>query len=442
MPNRAIAAILGETWAMRPEALENMLAIAAREHEFAGNLEALEQKLGRPLMNTERATVRDGVAVIPVMGPLFRYANLMTDLSGATSYATLATDLRAAVDNPEVLSIVLQIDSPGGSVNGCNEFAKQVRDVRGVKPIVAYVGGQAASAAYWIATATDKIVADESALVGSVGAMFNLKKDEERPGSKTYTFISAQSPLKNAGPDTPEGSRELQRLADATAQVFVDAVAANRGVSTEEVLEKYGQGTVFTGAEALDRGMIDEIGTFESVIAELSGNFQPAALGGFRSGASSMDKKQAGAGNNMPEITAAYVAENHPDVAEALRAEGRASVDTEKLVADARADGAKVERERIAEIEALAVPGTEELVAKFKADGSITAERAAVEILKAAKTGGLTAKASGSQHLDTLQSAEDNLTPPKAGAGQEQQPSIEAEVKALLDQARKAGIDA
>lgn len=439
MGNRAIAAILGETWAMRSEALENMLAIAGREHEFAGNLEALEQKLGRPLMNTERATVRDGVAIIPVMGPLFRYANLMTELSGATSYGTLATDLKAAVDDPSVYSIVLQIDSPGGAVKGANEFAKQVREVRGVKPIVAYVGGDGASAAYWIASAADKIVADDSALIGSIGAMYSLQSVEDKPGVKRYSFTSSQSPLKNASPDTPEGSREVQRLVNEMAQVFIESVAANRGIDTEAVLANYGKGAVFTGAEALKRGMIDEIGTFESVIAELSANFERSAIGGFRSGASSMDKKQPGAQNDAPEITAAYVAEKFPAVAEELRAQGVASVDLEAVKAEARSQGSKSERDRISAIEALAVPGTEELIAQLKADGSMTAERAAIEILKAAKTKGFGSASSG--YLGTLAASENALTPPKAGSG-DTEPTMDQEIKAIMDQARKAGIDA
>lgn len=442
MGARAINAILGESWAMRPESLENMLAIAAREHEFAnGDLQALEQRLGRPLMNTERATVRDGVAVIPVTGPLFRYANIMTELSGATSYATLATDLRAAVEDPNVQAIVLNIDSPGGQAKGANEFAKQVRNVRGVKPIVAYVGGDAASAAYWIASAADEIVADESAVLGSIGAMISLQMGDDKPGQRKYTFVSSQSPLKNADPGTPEGGREIQRLTNELAQVFVETVAGNRGTSAEQVLEKYGQGAVFTGAEALKRGMIDSIGTFESVMARFNTSSRPAAVGGMRAGVATMaNQHQAGADTNLPEITAAWVAENHPAVAEALRAEGAASVDTATIIAEAKAAGAADERERIAGIEALAMPGTEALIAELKADADMTSDRAAVRILQAVRAGGLTVNASG--HLAGLRSTESNLNPPAAGTGEDQEPSLEEAAKAATALARKAGIDA
>lgn len=439
---RAINAILGESWAMRPDALENMLAIAGREHEFAnGDLQALEQRLGRPLMNTERATIRDGVAVIPVTGPLFRYANIMTELSGATSYATLATDLRAALDDPAVSAIVLNVDSPGGQAKGANEFAKQVRDVRGVKPIVAYVGGDAASAAYWIASAADEIIADESAVLGSIGAMISLQMGEDKPGQRKYTFVSSQSPLKNADPSTAEGGREIQRLTNELAQVFVETVASNRGTSAEQVLEKYGQGAVFTGAEALKRGMIDSIGTFEAVLARFSTSSRPAAFGGTRAGAANMaNQNQAGADNQLPEITAAWVAENHPAVAEALRAEGAAAVDTSALVAEAKTAGATAERERLAGIEALAMPGTDGLIAQLKADATMTPERAAMQILQAARANGFGASAGG--HLASLRSTEADLNPPAAGHGEDQEPTLEEAAKAATALARKAGIDA
>lgn len=447
MGARAITAILGETWAIRPEALENMLAIAGREHEFAdGDLTALEQRLGRPLMNTERATVRDGVAIIPISGPLFRYANIMTDLSGATSYATLATDLRAAVDDPAVTAIVLNVDSPGGAVKGANELAKQIRAVRGVKPIVAYVGGDAASAAYWLASAADEIIADESAVLGSIGTMIGLQVAEDKPGVRRYSFVSAQSPLKNADPSTAEGAREIQRLTNEQAQVFVETVASNRGTDTETVLEKYGQGAVYTGAEALKRGMIDSIGTFESVVARFSTGSRPAAFGGMKAGAANMQiKNQAGADVKLPDtMTAGWFAENFPTAADELRKEGTASVDVAKLQAEARAAGAQAEAKRLTDIEALAMPGTDAVVAECKADPECTPEKAAMKILQAARANPAPAAAAapGAAHLAGLKQTENGLQAPQAGTGSDKEPTLDEAAQAALDLARKAGIDA
>lgn len=438
---RAIKAILGDVWAIREEALAGILEIANREHEFAGKIDALEQKLGRELNNTHTVTVRDGVAIVPVTGPLFRYANVFTAISGATSYETLALDLRTAVDDPLVHSILLQIDSPGGAANGVNELAKQVRDAAKTHRVVAYVGGQAASAAYWIAAAADEIVADDVAVIGSIGAMINVEEDEEGSTGKKrkYRFTSSVSPMKNAPASTEAGAAEIQRLANELGQAFVDAVASYRGIDSEEVLEKYGKGAVYIGAEAMKRGMIDRVSTFETVLKELSTTTgRPGANGAFK-----MSKE-----NQNTELTAAQVAEKYPAAAKALREEGAAAAaESNKTAVDAaRAEGAKAERERITEIEALAVPGSEELVAKLKADASMTPANAAMAILKAQKDGTIkpadataaAAAAAGKQHLANLGKTEATIDPPKTGADTE---PTEAELaKSIVGDAKKTGV--
>lgn len=270
MPRSVIDAISATQWAITPEWLQTIATIAEREHEFANNLQALEQKLGRPLANTHEVTVRDGVAIIPVVGPLFRRADFFTRISGATSYDTLARDIREASDSVGVHSIILNIDSPGGEVNGVSELAQQIYALRGRKKVIAYASGNMASAAYWIGSAADSIVASPTAVIGSIGALISMRVDAEDPKRKTYKFVSSQSPLKNASPDTEEGSREIQRRVNEMAGVFVESVAKHREISADEVLETYGQGTVFVGAEAKKRLMVDEIDIFETVLRDLS----------------------------------------------------------------------------------------------------------------------------------------------------------------------------
>lgn len=430
----ALEFVARESWAIRPEWLETICSIAEREHEYAGDVSALEQKLGRSLNNSQTTTVRDGVAIVPVTGPLFRYANLMTELSGATSYATLATDLRAAVDDPAVTAIVLSIDSPGGHVKGVNELSKQIAAVRGVKPIVAYIGGDGASAAYWLASAADRIVADEAANIGSIGAMTGVRLVDGKPGERTYMFVSSQSPLKNAGPETDAGAKEMQRHTDDLAQVFIEAIAGYRGTDSQHILDNYGQGAVFTGAKALERGMIDAIGTLEGLVEQLSNN-QPA-IGGYIAGAMPMSQPNiAGAQNELPEITAALISEKYPEVAAQLRAEGAAAVDVESIKSEARSEGAKAEAERIKEIEALAMPGTEALVAQLKADPSVSPSAAAMQIIKAAQAN----PAAG--HLANLRNTEANLAAPAASVASEgQADDLDAAAAADMAAAKAAGI--
>ena len=136
------------------------------------DLEAVAARLGRPLENAGgNSYVRDGVAVIDVAGPLVRYADLFSEISGATSVQSLASDFQAAMDALNVRQILLNVNSPGGQVNGIQELTDQIRTGSATKPVTAYVDGQAASAGYWLAAAAPTVISSESSLIGSVGVV-------------------------------------------------------------------------------------------------------------------------------------------------------------------------------------------------------------------------------------------------------------------------------
>ena len=174
--------ITGDPWAITETALHTILEIAARENERP---EAVAAKLGRELQNTYQVTEREGVAILPITGPLFRYANLFTKVSGASSYELIARDFTAALENPQIKAIILDIDSPGGEVNGVSELSNMIFEARGKKPVSAYASGDAASGAYWIASAADEIVVSETAALGSIGvvAIYVVKWDWVTPTS-------------------------------------------------------------------------------------------------------------------------------------------------------------------------------------------------------------------------------------------------------------------
>lgn len=275
---RALDAALNATWAMDEKALETLLDIAARQNDVSE--EALEKYRAKSLANTERARVRDGVAILDVIGATFKRANLFTAMSGATSYDMLRADFQAALDDPKVKSILLNIDSPGGEASGVHELAQAVYESRGSKPIVAYVGGLGASAGYWLASAADKIVVDATASLGSIGVQVAYRVDAPRAGQKEITFTSSQSPMKNTDPETDAGAKAVQDRIDAMAAVFYEAVARNRGVDTETALKNFGKGGIFVGKDAVKAGLADELGSFEGVLAELAGSRKSAARGG------------------------------------------------------------------------------------------------------------------------------------------------------------------
>ena len=359
---RAINFIASQPWAITTEALELIDSIAHRANE---NPEAVATKLGRPLQGTRTMEVRNNVAVLPVAGPIFRYANIFTEISGASSIDTMAMDFQIALDDPKIDAIVLEIDSPGGMVAGVSEFADMVRAAD--KPVTAYVGALAASAAYWIAAAADDIVLDKSAEVGSVGAVMQMRITDDK---NSREIVSSQSPNKRPNPDTDDGRTEVQGRIDALAQVFIDSVAEFRGVDAETVINGFGRGGMKLGEAAVQAGMADRLGSLESVIAGLSGGTERSGL---------MD-----ATIKTSEITRDYIAAEHPAIADAFRKEGEDMAKTEN--ATAGQVSAETERERIkAVLDVGAGTDHEALAHTLAFDGKTTAAEAALKILAADK---------------------------------------------------------
>lgn len=229
--------------------------------------EAIAREMGKDMKDTNAVSIRDGVAVIKVSGPLFRYANLMTRICGATSYELLAQDFNKAMQNPQIKGILLDIDSPGGEVNGCSELSDMIYQARGTKPIVAYASGACCSGAYWIASACDKILATDTAILGSIGVVSIFEKDDE---DKTIEIVSSQSPNKRPDINTEEGKAKIQARVDELAEVFIAKVARNRGISKEDVVNNFGAGDVSVGKSAVRQGLSDGLSSFEAIIINLS----------------------------------------------------------------------------------------------------------------------------------------------------------------------------
>ena len=201
-------------WAITPEMLQTMMTIARQNNKSP---EAVASQLGKEMKNTNAVSIRDGVAVIRLTGPLFRYANLFTRICGATSYELFAQDFNKALKAPSVQAILLDVDSPGGEVNGCSEVADMIYKARGTKPIIAYASGYCCSGAYWIASACDKIYATDTAVIGSIGVVSIFEKDDE---NKTIEIVSSQSPNKRPNVETEEGMEE--RLQAVVSQAETD----------------------------------------------------------------------------------------------------------------------------------------------------------------------------------------------------------------------------
>jgi ClpP class serine protease len=359
---RAINFIASQPWAITAEALELIDGIAHRANESP---EAVATKLGRPLQGTRTMEMRNNIAVLPVSGPIFRYANIFTEISGASSIEMMALDFQTALDDPKVDAIVLDIDSPGGMVAGVSEFADMVH--ASDKPVTAYVGALAASAAYWIAAAADDIVLDKSAEVGSVGAVMQMRINADK---NSREIVSSQSPNKRPNPDSDDGRTELQGRIDALAQVFIESVADFRGVDAETVINGFGRGGMKLGEAAVQAGMADRLGSLESTIAGMSGGTERSGL---------MD-----ATIKTSEITRDYIAAEHPAIADAFRKEGEDKAKAENSTAGQAS--AEAERERIKAVLDVGSGTDHEALANTLAfDGVTTAAEAALKILAADK---------------------------------------------------------
>jgi ClpP class serine protease len=384
--SRASAWVRSQIWAIEPEALQLLIDIASRDH--IPDFEAVAAKRGQLMDRTQDVVMRDGgVAVIDMTGPIFRYASFFTRVSGATSIESIALDFRAALDNPAVRSIVLNVDSPGGGVAGISEFAGMVRD--SAKPVHSYIGGTGGSAAYWIASAASRIVMSDTAQVGSIGVVAGIRVNDDET---LIEIVSTQSPDKRVDARTSDGRQKIQATIDEIAQVFVETVAANRKVDVATVLAEFGRGGVKTGKNAVAAGMADSVGSLESVIAELAGSasntnlYRRLAMStakGPITVATTAELHAAGkAGHRIEEITVASA-----DL-EPIRKEAH-----DKGFVDGKAAGATegtaAERARILSIQSIAQPGFDKEIAAAIESGA-TADETAVSILRATKAKGVT----------------------------------------------------
>jgi capsid assembly protease len=218
--------------------------------------------------------IKDGVGILPLCGPIFGKANMMTELSGATSMEAWIKDFRGLLKNSSVKSILLDVDSPGGTDEMIDEVATEIRASRDVKPINAIANNMMASAAYYLASQASKLYSTPSGMVGSIG-VYSVHEDRSAADAQhgyKYTFISAGKYKTEGNPHKPlseEGAEYRQEVVDEVYDEFVTAVSDGRGVSKDTVIQDFGQGRVFKAKRALDAGMVDGIMHYESVLQSM-----------------------------------------------------------------------------------------------------------------------------------------------------------------------------
>ena len=266
-----LAAIRSQPWAIMPGYLAAIEAIAARVLDdpavLALKKDGHEERqlsavaaMGCRAPATRSAMLRDGVGLLPMMGPVFPRANVMTEYSGATSLDVMAADLRALDASPDVRSILVVADSPGGAVAQINDFGRLVASVK--KPLAVHVTGLCCSAAYWVCSqAPGGISLDPTGVVGSIGVListsYQVEPDSE--GRRDLDIASSNAPKKRPDLSTEEGQAEVRAMLDGIEAVFIAAVARGRGVTEAVVRNSFGAGGNLTGAAAKAAGMVDRV---------------------------------------------------------------------------------------------------------------------------------------------------------------------------------------
>ncbi len=321
-----------KVWAILPAKLDEIIALV-EAHLDGKKIDWPEAAAkGGPGAQNEAYQVQDGVAVIPVYGVLDKRMNLFSKMSGGTSYELLGSQIKQALADPAVTALLLDIDSPGGSVDGVKTVADQILVARGGKPIVAYANGQATSAAYWIASAADLVMADDTAVVGSIGVVmthFDRSGQDAQRGIKRTHIFSGQYKVagSDAQPLSPEDQAYLQNISDTYYQLFLEGVAQTRGQDSQMVHQDMGDGRLFIGQQARDAGLIDRIGTFDDALALAQSMVPVAGQGGVKMDRSTLESQHPELfaevkALGMAEVSLAALLAKEPEEAEKLRLEG------------------------------------------------------------------------------------------------------------------------
>ena len=330
-------------------------------------------KAGIGLMkaNGYQPKIENGVAIIPVYGVLSRKGSAGGWFEDQeASMENIESDFLKAMNNKDVSGIVLDISSPGGTVSGTTRLAQVIRENKS-KPVIAYTAGMMASAAYYIGSAADKVISDKSAMVGSIGTILTHMDYSARAaqmgvkvthitGGKDKALANSYEPL------TESGKEYLQGIVNEAYTQFKADVVLHRGEKID--IEKVSTGRVFTASNALELGLIDQIGNIEDAIE--------------------MAKTK---GENEMFKTLAELKEKCVDLCKEFRAEIEAELgvshkaEIETAKAQAVTDAMAAEKTRVAEIEALSGQGQEKVVKTLIAEGKtvIEATKALFEDLKA-----------------------------------------------------------
>ena len=268
---RLLRALCAEPWALEPQTLAIGADILRRKLSgaiFSG--EDLHTELGIATPRERQQAREANIAVIPVLGIIEQRAHSL-----GSSVEGIEAAFDSALVSKQFDGILLDIDSPGGSVPGVPELAEKIRDARDTKPVVAIANSLAASAAYWIGSSAEEFFVSPSGEAGSIG-VFMLHVDESEALEKEGVKVTAISAGKFKTEGAPwealseETAEFFQERVDEVFAWFTKAVAASRDTTPAAVRSGFGEGRVLGAVQSVKANLADKVGTFNDAVSRVA----------------------------------------------------------------------------------------------------------------------------------------------------------------------------
>ena len=281
-------ALLG-AWSIEPVRFKQMYDLAV-----AVDLAALAERHAGPARATGRhvgpaededpgyTLLGNGVAYVAIHGPMSKATSCFEEMFGGASTVRVRRAVRLAGEDPNVKGLVVEYDTPGGTVAGTAQLSAELACFRLTKPLVSWIPDLCCSAGYWCASQADHIVCGPTACVGNIGAYAVLEDTTGEQAQRGVKFrVVSTGPYKGLGADgavTEELVADLQRELDVVHELFVDSVAAGREMD-RGVAATVSDGRAHVGRDAVRLDLADQVGSFDDAIAYLDQLISAAAPG-------------------------------------------------------------------------------------------------------------------------------------------------------------------
>jgi signal peptide peptidase SppA len=414
-------------WAIMPNQIDRLLQLYQKRLEFYSKGPEIEKQTSihegvnvtttrfSSLLNGDMTKdipptfeIINGVGILPIEGIIIPKADMFSLIFGGFATLDILTrDFLELKDRDDVHTILLDIDSPGGSAFGVQQFANIIFNARSNKTIISVTSGIMASAAMWIGAAAHKIIiTGDVTVTGSIGTVtshVDISEAEKMAGIKTTEVVAGEFKREPSSfaPLTEKGRAVLQDQVNHANSAFVAGIAKFKDVPLRTVTSKMAEGKIFIGTQGIQVGLIDDMMTMDQILADVTDKNSSMAFID-RTKTFNFNLLKGGNGMTILEQIAKIKEDNH-GLYEAIvnigkaesEADYKVKAETEKKEAyqlgleagktEGMKEGAKAETSRIASLKELATVGNQQMIDRFILDGKTTAPEAAVEILKAQK---------------------------------------------------------